>query len=562
MDKEVLLDAILRSSINMAIVAVDTDYRIEYYNLIAEDVFGYKASDVIGKTVMQIHEIERVDPTRFFSAMQIVKDVGSYTYTFKRKVENQLVYFESRVTGIWDNKNNLVGYVVMFRDITERVEAQERLSQLAHYDPLTNIPNRMLFNDRLTHAMTHAKRQNKSLALLFIDLDRFKNINDTLGHEIGDLLLKETALRLKSCIRESDTVARMGGDEFTVILTNITMTEDASTVAAKIIKTLSDPFYLKCNECMVGASVGISLYPTDSTDGSTLLKYADLAMYKVKEKGRNDYQFYSAGMNKDALLRLRVENLIRNALDKEEFIVLYEPQVDINTGRLVGFETILRWKNPQYNISPAEYIPVAEETGLIEPIGKWMLREVCRQGKIWKDEGLPNIYLAVKMLPQQFKRKDIVEVVHEILTQTNYPPDSLDIALTENIITTNVSDTIKTFTALKRLGVHITIDDFGSGYSSLANMKRLPVNTIKINKHFVHNITTDTDYAALASAIIAFAHSLKLRVIAEGVKTLGQLEYLRSIKCDEVQGELFSFPVDADSIRAMLLDEIQFNVHK
>ncbi|KJR41522.1 signaling protein [Candidatus Magnetoovum chiemensis] len=540
----------------MAITAVNLDLRIEYFNPVAERLYGYKNEDVIGKTVLDLHKIENVENSKVMTVLEKISKEGEHLFTIKRTINNGIIYLESRVSGIWDDKKNLIGYVLMSRDITEKKQSQEQLKYLAHFDSLTNIPNRTLFNDRLVNSIAQAKRTGRKLALLFIDLDRFKKINDTLGHDRGDMLLKEAAQRLIKCIRESDTVARMGGDEFTVLLSNIVNSEDVSLVACKIISSLSSPFMLKGHECSIGASIGISIFPTDTSDAAILLKNADISMYKAKEQGRNNFQFYSSSMDKGALYRLKIENLMRKAIEKEELTICYQPQVAINSGKLKALEASIRWENEELGVvSPNDFIPIAIETGLIVPIGQWMLINVCKQGRIWLDEGFCDILLAVKILYSQFKQKNLVEIIENILEDTNFPASNLEIEITETTMMENMDESIDILKSLKKLGLHITIDDFGTGYSSLSHLKRLPINTLKIDKQFVINIATDPDYAEIASAIIALAHSLRLRVIAEGVETLHQLEYLRSVKCDEVQGEVFSPPLTAANIKHILIDE-------
>ncbi|MBF0565089.1 MAG: EAL domain-containing protein [Nitrospirae bacterium] len=738
MDKALLLDNILNSSVDIAITATDLDFKIRYYNPKAEEIYGYKPEEIIGKTVMEVHSKEKVTHGGFAPAMDKVRTKGEYSYTYKRKSGNAFRYVESRVTGIWNNEKNLVGYVLMSRDVTHRKEAdmalqrlidtdrlkadissnfvnvsigsiieeinvsigrvgkflevdhayvfidvenlthayewcnhavkphldlvrgfnensypwltrpwltaivrggelfslsgigtiadkanrlelmaldiksmvvspmvyggevigflwlitaisertwseedlmlikmtgeifvnaimrkksEDRLKQLAHFDTLTRIPNRMLFNDRLNHSLESAKRGNARLALLFLDLDRFKPVNDTLGHDVGDMLLKEVARRLLECLRKSDTVARLGGDEFSIILTNVTKDEDASNVASKIISSLSNPFYLNGNECTIGVSVGISMFPTDGTDAGQLLKAADIAMYQVKEQGRNSYQFYSNSMNKKAVRKLKIETMLRKAFEKQEFRVYYQPQVDINNGHMKGMEGLLHWDlYDETRVTPAEFIGTAEVTGLVFPIGQWMLREVCEQNKTWHRSGFNHLQVAVKILHSQFRQERLIEFICKVLDETGFDPRYLEIELTESAIMQDVDSAVNILRQMKSIGLQITIDDFGTGYSSLSHIKRLPIDTLKIDKQFVKNITTDPDYSAIARAIIALAHTLNLKVIAEGVETLDQLEFLRTIRCDEVQGALFSLPMPSGGITALLNEERNFSV--
>ncbi|MBF0566155.1 MAG: EAL domain-containing protein [Nitrospirae bacterium] len=735
MDKALLLDNILGSSVDMAITATNLNFRIEYFNPKAEEIYGYRQEEVIGKSLMDIHARENVSLPRFYQAMDKVRIAGEHTYSYEMRQNGTSRYIESRVTGIWNNQKNLVGYVLMSRDVTDkkksdmvlqrlietdrlkadissnfinvkaeslieeinvamgrigsflnvdctyvfinvddisyayewcnvdvrphvdpvsslsedyypwlssivregelfslpdvnsltneesrlgymalgiksmavapmvyggktigflwlfnvrnkrvwseedlmlikmtgeifvnaimRKKSEERLKLLAHFDTLTKIPNRMLFNDRLIQSLENAKRADRKLALLFLDLDRFKPINDTFGHDIGDMLLKEVAKRLLECLRKSDTVARVGGDEFTIILTNVAKEKDAANVADKIISYLSKPFYLSGNECNIGVSVGISIFPTDGTEAGQLLKNADIAMYQVKEQSRNSYQFYSNSMNKNTRRRLKLETMLRKSFKKGDLKVCYQPQVDINTGRMKGVEGRLRWEpDVEEEITPSEFISLAEATGLMFPMGQWMLGEVCEQNKIWHSSGFNHLQVAVKLLHSQFRQEKLIESIQDILKETEVDPRYLGIEITESAIMQDVENSIDILRQLKNLGFQITIDDFGTGYSSLSYLKRFPVDTLKIDKQFVKNIATDSDYSSIARAIIALAHTLNLRVIAEGVKTLDQLEFLRTIKCDEVQGALFSLPMPAGDITVMLHEEINFAVPK
>ncbi|MBF0519418.1 MAG: EAL domain-containing protein [Nitrospirae bacterium] len=442
-----------------------------------------------------------------------------------------------------------------------RNETEEKLHKLAHYDILTNVPNRMLFNDRLTQAMEQARRHDTMLALLFIDLDRFKRINDTLGHDIGDLLLKEAAGRIELCTRKSDTVARMGGDEFTVIMTNLQKSDDVSRLAAKIITSLSAPFFIRYHECSVGASIGISVFPADTDDIVTLLKNADIALYQVKEHGRGDYQFFSPSMNRRSVHRLNLENRLRKALQTNEFSVLYQPQVGINTGNIMGMEVIVRWISSKSGYVPSsEFIPIAEESGLILSLGKMVFRQVCTVSKEWADMGFNHIAVSIKILESQFRHRELLDVFQVILKETGANPTLIDITLNENTVMTDVEQSISILKKLKNLGFSITIDNFGTGYSSLSHLKRFPADALKINKTFINNITVDSDYSAIAKAIIALAHTLGLKVIAEGVETNEQLEFLRAVNCDAVQGTLFTPELAPDDILNILNDEASFKV--
>ncbi|MEO5356863.1 MAG: EAL domain-containing protein [Nitrospirae bacterium YQR-1] len=487
------------------------------------------------------------------------EDVNQFKANFAKILEGQYpLCFENFLVGksgsyrliAWSNTAMLndkgrIEYIVLTGiDITERKIAEQRLQYLAHFDSLTDLPNRTLFYDRLSHTLGHSRRYNQMFALLFLDLDGFKYVNDTLGHDMGDLLLKKAAKKLPVCVRDTDTVAHVGGDEFVIILPFIKKTQDAALVAEKIIESISEPYYLDGHECFVGASIGISIYPTDGDDIDTLLKNSDIAMYQAKEKGRNNYQFFNSEMNTKALRRLKLENNLRKALERDEFVLYYQPKINLSTGKVCAVEALIRWVNPQYGlISPLEFIPLAEETGLIIPIGEWVLRTACRESVQWQRAGGVALVMAVNLSARQFKSEDFIKTIEDVLSDTQLRPELLELELTESIVMEDAERTIKILRSVRDKGIHIAIDDFGMGYSSLSYLKRFPICRLKIDKSFVRDITTDPDDEAISTAIIAMAHSLKLDVTAEGVETLEQLEFLRALKCDEAQGYLFSRPV-------------------
>jgi diguanylate cyclase (GGDEF)-like protein/PAS domain S-box-containing protein len=429
-------------------------------------------------------------------------------------------------------------------DITKRKEAEEQIKNLAYHDALTGLPNRLLFNDRLSVAVAQAHRQDYRLAIFFLDVDRFKVINDSLGHSLGDRLLQGVARRLHSSVREGDTVARLGGDEFILLLPNLNRAEDVAKVAEKILDSLKLPFRLEGRELYSTASMGISLYPDDGADAETLIKNADTAMYRAKEQGRDNYQLYTPAMNATAVERLALENSLRKALVRDELELYYQPLLDLATGRVHGLEALLRWRHPERGLlAPAEFMPLAEVTGLIVPIGPWVLRTACARARAWQDLGHPHLSMAVNLSARQFQQPDLVAQVKRALEDTGLPPRCLDLEITETNAMQNAEGTINTLRELKSLGVRISIDDFGIGYSSLNYLKRFPIDTLKIDQSFVRDITTDPDDAAIATAVIALAHTLKLRVVAEGVETQEQLAFLAARHCDRMQGYLFSRPL-------------------
>lgn len=435
-------------------------------------------------------------------------------------------------------------------------QKDSHIERIAHYDPVSSLPNRLLFCDRLKQAMAHAQRDDKLVAVIAMDLDRFKTINDTFGHPIGDRLLHAVAERLANHVREGDTVSRMGGDEFTFMLTDLDDSHHAGDVAQKILRSLADtPFMLEDKEIFISTSMGISVYPWDGHDTTTLIKNADAALYHAKGEGRNNFQYYAREMNASAMQRLTLESALRRALEREEFLLYYQPQVDLASGRIIGLEALLRWQRPEHGlVSPGEFIPLLEETGLIVPVGEWVLHTACRQGRMWQQAGLPPIRIAVNLSALQFRQPDLVGMVARILAETGLDPSSheLELELTESLLMRNVEKTAATLHRLHEMGVKLSIDDFGTGYSSLSYLKRFPLNSLKIDQSFVRDLSSNPDDAAIVSAIIALGHGLKLNVIAEGVETAEQLAYLRELKCDEMQGFLFSRPIPASEITQLL----------
>jgi diguanylate cyclase (GGDEF)-like protein/PAS domain S-box-containing protein len=468
--------------------------------------------------------------------------------------DGRIVWLQDFIKVIAENDQPVKLRGVMV-DITEQKQAEERLHYLAHHDSLTDLPNRLLLLDRLSQALSRVRWHKRLVAVLFLDLDHFKRINDTLGHDVGDLLLKAVAQRLGSCIREGDTVARMGGDEFTVILTDVAQSEDVPKVAQKIIDAISQHFILAGHELFMTTSIGISLFPNDGENAQTLLKNADAAMYRAKEQGRNHYQHYSPAMNVRTLERLALESSLRHALERKELLLYYQPRVDLNTGQIICMEALLRWQYPDLGIIPPnQFIPLAEETGLIIPIGEWVLRTACQQNKLWQKMGLRPIRVAVNLSPRQFEERNIVETVSKVLRDTHLDPNYLELELTESLIMKNAESSCARLSQLNAMGIEVSIDDFGTGYSSLSYLRRFPIHALKIDQSFVRDITTDPDDSVIVTAMIILAHSLKLKVIAEGVETKEQLDFLRSLKCHEMQGYVFSRPLPEEEVTKLLVE--------
>lgn len=449
------------------------------------------------------------------------------------------------------------GFNEMLEEIAGRDELlrqrHDHLQQLAHFDNLTRLPNRVLFYDRLTQALLQAARLEQNVAILFVDLDHFKDINDTLGHRIGDLLLMEVAKRLQEIVRACDTVARMGGDEFTLCLQNMEDPDNATLVAQKIVTNLARPYLIEGEEIFVTASVGITLFPADGLSVDELLKNADTAMYHVKDNGKNMFQFYSQEMNARACKRLTLQNSLRHALERNEFRLYYQPKIDIASRKLTGMEALLRWAHPEKGlIGPDNFIPLAEETGLIVPIGEWVLQSACLQINSWEAQGYPPLRIAVNISPVQFKREDFAESIHRILEETGVNPHFLELELTEGALMQEVESSVEILNRFREIGIHISIDDFGTGYSSLSYLKRFPIDKLKIDRSFIFNLTENRDDNAIVTAIIAMAHSLDLKIIAEGVETEDQLAFLIKQGCQEMQGYLYSRPLPPEEIVGLM----------
>ena len=441
----------------------------------------------------------------------------------------------------------------VLQDVTERKEQEERTRFLADHDELTELPNRSLFRQALNKALQRAERSGKMLSILFFDLDRFKNINDSLGHDAGDEVLRAVAERLTACVRKIDMVARFGGDEFAVLTEGLTAEDQASTVARKILEALSKPMILAGRQYRPAASIGISTYPTDGRDVQSLLKNADIAMYRAKEEGRGTFQFYSEMLNTHSVQRLEFESNLSTALNNHEFVLYYQPKVDLASGRVTGLEALIRWISPQFGfVPPGEFISIAEETGLIVPMGRWVAQTACVQNRAWQKGGLPQLRIAINISARQMSDKGLVAFLSETVKKTGLTVESLELEITESAVMSNQEHAEKVLNELKGLGFHLTMDDFGTGYSSLAYLKRFPFDSVKIDQSFVRGIPESKDDEAIVEAIIAMAHSLQLKVVAEGVETKEQYDFLRRLKCDQIQGYYFSKPIPSAEIVKLL----------
>ena len=446
-------------------------------------------------------------------------------------------------------------------DITEKKKIADTLNYLAYYDNLTGLPNRRLFVDRLEQAMKMADRHEKLVAVLFVDLDQFKKVNDSLGHDAGDALLKDAARRLSDCVRSSDTVARWGGDEFCLFLQDIETIDQVNIVAEKIIGRFAEPFEIKGKKMFATASLGIILYPLDDINTEDLLKNADVAMYHAKDKGRNNFQFYDNDMTAQLEQRLGLEHELRHALERQEFTLLYLPQIDVRDNRVIGIEALIRWHHPERGmVPPDQFIGIAEETGLIVPIGEWVLQQACEQAKALHDAGLPKIHVSVNLSVRQLRETMLVERISQVLETSGLEPSKLDLEITESMLMSDVDRVIQTLMDLSDLGVSISVDDFGTGHSSLAYLKQFPISTLKIDRSFIRDIPHDKDDVSITIAIINMARGLGIRTVAEGVEIREQLEFLKTQECNLMQGYYFSKPISAEKIVAMLQQEQDGNM--
>jgi diguanylate cyclase (GGDEF)-like protein/PAS domain S-box-containing protein len=526
----------------------DATGHLLYASPAVETILGYTPAEVIGKNILAFVHPEDHDVIRVATESLAWTGPMTFAYRAQRRGGTE-VWLETTSRAVLDPETrNVIEVVSVSRDVTERHFAEAQIEYQAYHDTLTGLPNRALFRDRLTVALAHARRTRTPVAVMFLDLDSFKLVNDTLGHSLGDELLKVIATRLKSVLREEDTIARMGGDEFTVLVANITSADDAPIIAQKVLDVVAEPARVEGHELYVTTSIGIALYPSDGDSAESLLKNADNAMYRAKELGRNLYQLCTPEMNRRANERLSLETALRRAIDRGEFRLQYQPQIRIEDSAIVGMEALLRWNRGDQVIGPAKFIPVAEETRLIVEIGEWALREACRQAREWQRERFPNLRMSVNLSPRQFQHADLRKMIALALDESGLEPRFLEVEITEGTAMQNIDRAVATMRSLRDMGVSIALDDFGTGHSSLNYLRSFPIDSVKIDQAFVHEIEASASDRAIVSAVIAMAHGLDLRVTAEGVETAAQFEFLRKEGCEEVQGYLFGRPAAPETI--------------
>ncbi|MCX7291146.1 EAL domain-containing protein, partial [Janthinobacterium sp.] len=553
-EEKLRLSATVLEHIADGVMVVDAGGIIVTVNPAFTQITGYSEAEALGRH-SSLTRSTRHDAAFYQAMWDELTATGFWRGEIWHQRKNGELYLEwLTISAVRDARAGTTHYVGVFSDITLIKESQEKLDHMAHHDPLTALPNRLLFHDRLQHALLRAARDQEQLAVLFIDLDRFKNVNDTLGHHVGDELLQKVAGQLAARLREGDTLARLGGDEFIVLLERVDGEYGATQVAEKLMTMFDQPFTVADHELFVTCSVGISLFPDDALDLNMLIRNADVAMYQAKARGRNGYRFYAPSMTGEGVERLRLETFLRRSLEKNEMFLNYQPQVEIDTGRLVGVEALVRWNHPELGlVPPARFIPLAEDSGFINQLGKWVLDEACRQMMRWQAQGLRVPKMAVNLSVKQFERGSIAGMVADILKETGLEPQRLQLEVTESVIM-NTGDALGFINDLHAIGVGLAIDDFGTGYSSLAYLKQLPVQTLKIDRSFIKDISTDVNDEAIAIAIIQLGKSMQLSVIAEGVETEEQAAFLLRHGCKLAQGYFYSRPVLAQDMLERWID--------
>jgi diguanylate cyclase (GGDEF)-like protein/PAS domain S-box-containing protein len=550
-----LRDRAIESSVS-AICITDNlapDNPIVYVNSAFERITGYSSQEVLGRNPRLLQGTDLAQPELIAIRAALHDQRPCHVVLRNYRKDGSMYWNELNISPVRSDAGTVTNFIGVHSDITDAKTHQDELARQANHDSLTGLPNRNLLRDRIDRACVRTQRYGDFAAVAFMDLDNFKVVNDSLGHSLGDQLLRAVAARLESSLRVMDTVARPGGDEFVLVLADQKSEQSVSGELQRIVESFSQPFALEGRDVFITASIGVALYPQDANDPETLLKSAELAMYRVKESGRNGYQLYTPEMQTRVTERLALVGMLQRALAQGEFSLHYQPQVDLHTNRVFGCEALLRWNQPDLGmIDPGKFIPLAEETGLIVPIGEWIVRTACRQSKTWQNAGLPAVTMSVNISARQFRETTLLQAVANILDETGLDASGLELEVTESVIMHDAQQVIATLQAFADMGVSLSVDDFGTGYSSLSYLKRFPVDRLKIDQSFVRDITTDADDAAIAQAVITLAHTMNLRVIAEGVETPEQLAFLRRNLCDEMQGYLFGKPVPAGEFAKLL----------
>jgi diguanylate cyclase (GGDEF)-like protein/PAS domain S-box-containing protein len=545
-------------SIGDGVLSTDLAGRVTYLNVVAEDLTGWSREDATGRLLTDVfHIIDGATRERAQNPMPLaIRDnmtVGLTSNCLLVRRDGHEAAIEDSAAPIHDRQGRVTGAVIVFHDVSVARAMTLKMSHLAHHDALTDLPNRLLLNDRLARAIEMGRRHRRPLAVLFLDLDRFKYINDSLGHDVGDEVLRSVAERLTRCLRSSDTVSRQGGDEFVVVLSDIDRASNAIFSAKKILDAVAQPHHVRRHELHITASIGISVYPNDGHDAVTLLKEADIAMYQAKARGRGRYEFFQPEMNVRAVERQSLEHGLRRALDRQEFVLHYQPKVDLTTGTIIGAEALVRWRHPELGLlPPPRFVPIAEDSGLIVPIGRWVLHRACRQARAWQDAGLRPMTVAVNVSAVEFRHPAFLDCVRQTLEQTRLEPRCLELEVTESILLAGTQSTLSVLQELKALGLQLALDDFGTGYSSLSHLKEFPIDALKVDESFVRDITRGDQDAPVVRAVISMGKSLNQRVIAEGVETAEQVAFLQAQGCSEGQGYYFSRPLPAKQYARLL----------
>jgi diguanylate cyclase (GGDEF)-like protein/PAS domain S-box-containing protein len=556
------------NSIGDAVICTDISGNITFLNLVAVRMTGWSRDEAAGKPMAEVFRVldttsRKTTPNPVEMAVGQNRTVHLPPNCILIQRDGSEIPIEDSVAPIHDRAGQATGAVIVFRDVSSTQTMAVQMAHSAHHDFLTGLPNRKLLNDRVGQAIASARRSMKKVAVLFLDLDGFKHINDSLGHSIGDRLLQSIAKRLVDSVRGTDTVSRQGGDEFVVLLSEVEGLDSVTTTVRRLLQVGTEPHAIDQHDLHVTTCIGVSIYPDDGLDAETLIKNADTAMYQAKDNGRQSYQFFKPAMNVRAVERQSIEGSLRRALERQEFALHYQPKINLNTGQISGAEALLRWTHPTRGaVSPAQFIPVAEDCGLILPIGNWVLREACKQARTWMDTGLPLCAMGVNISAVEFRNEGFLEGVFSILKDTGLDPKFLELELTESVLMRRPESTASILQALRAEGVRVAVDDFGTGYSSLSYLQKFSIDALKIDQSFVRRITTAPVETTIVTTVISMARSLKLRVVAEGVETIRELEFLQAHQCDEAQGYYFSRPVPPEQFAKLLETGITETLHR